>query len=267
MWPSSEERLPTHQVKSPWSTHRCFVTRGDQRITAAAAKNSGGIVIAQVKWIAANGSIKPRDVGVPGPLVDCVVVVDEKEHDALHGMSYVERNNPSLTGEIQTPVDELEPVELDARKHVARRAFFRLQPNKIVNLGIGLPEGVASVATEEGMLDYITISTKPFGVLPASGHSFEAAAFNASSLMEMNQVILHFPFAVCRQFSLSALLLFHSNEKMLYFYDGGGLNMSFLGGAQINAKGYVNVSRMSQDRLIEPGVSSISLSPPKISAS
>jgi propionate CoA-transferase len=169
----------------------------DQKITAAAAKNSGGIVIAQVKRIAANGSIKPRDVGVPGPLVDCVVVVDEKEHDALHGMSYVERNNPSLTGEIQTSVDELEPMELDARKIIARRAFFRLQPNKIVNLGIGLPEGVASVAAEEGMLDYITLSTEPgvFGGLPASGHSF-GPAFNASSLMEMNQVSLHF-FILC----------------------------------------------------------------------
>jgi propionate CoA-transferase len=108
-------------------------------------------------------------------------------------MSYVERNNPSLTGEIRSSVDELEPMELDARKLIARRAFFRLQPNKIVNLGIGLPEGVASVAAEEGMLDYITLSTEPgvFGGLPASGHSF-GPAFNASSLMEMNQVSLHF---------------------------------------------------------------------------
>lgn len=163
----------------------------DQKITAAAANNSGGIVIAQVKRIAAIGSIKPRDVGVPGPLVDCVVLVDEEEHDSLHGMSYIERYNPSLTGEIQTSVDELEPMELNARKIIARRAFFRLQPNKIVNLGIGLPEGVASVAAEEGMLEYITLSTEPgvFGGLPASGHSF-GPSYNASSLLEMNQVRL-----------------------------------------------------------------------------
>lgn len=166
----------------------------DQKIVAAAAKNSGGIVIAQVKRIAANGSIKPRDVGVPGPLVDCVVVVDEKDHDELHGMSYMERFNPALTGEIQTVVDDIEPMPLSERKLIARRAFFRLEPNKIVNLGIGLPEGVASVAAEEGMLQYITLSTEPgvFGGLPASGHSF-GPAYNASSLMEMNQVSFRSP--------------------------------------------------------------------------
>lgn len=164
----------------------------DQKIMAAAAKNSGGIVIAQVKRIAANGSIKSRDVGVPGPLVDCVVVVDDDDHDELHGMSYLEKYNPALTGEIQTVMDEIEPMKLSERKIIARRAFFRLAPNKIVNLGIGLPEGVASVAAEEGMLDYITLSTEPgvFGGLPVSGHGF-GPAYNASSLMEMNQVSCH----------------------------------------------------------------------------
>ncbi|KAL3941727.1 MAG: hypothetical protein SGBAC_003971 [Bacillariaceae sp.] len=200
----------------------------DQKITAAAAKNSGGIVIAQVKRIAANGSIKPRNVGVPGPLVDCVVVVDDDDHDELHGMSYLERYNPALTGELQTVMGDLEPMSLNIRKLIARRAFFRLEPNKIVNLGIGLPEGVASVASEEGMLDYITLSTEPgvFGGLPASGHSF-GPAYNASSLMEMNQ--------------------------MFDYYDGGGLDMCFLGAAQINSKGDVNVSRMSKDLLTGPG--------------
>lgn len=200
----------------------------DQKITAAAAKNSGGIVIAQVKRLAANGSIKSRDVAVPGPLVDCVVVVDEKDHDTLHGMSFVERHNPALTGEIITPRDEIQPMELGIRKIIARRAFFGLKPDKIVNLGIGMPEGVASVAAEEGMLDYVTLSTEPgvFGGLPASGHNF-GPAYNASSQLEMNQ--------------------------MFDFYDGGGLNMCFLGAAQISPSGDVNVSRMSKNRLTGPG--------------
>lgn len=200
----------------------------DQKIVAAAAKNSGGIVIAQVKRIAADGSLKSREIQVPGPFVDCVVVVDEKDHDELHGMSYFTKNSPALTGEIKIPSGEVPSMSLDIRKIIARRAFFEVRPNQVVNLGIGLPEGVASVAAEEKMLNYLTLSTEPgsFGGLPASGHEF-GPAYNASALMEMNQ--------------------------MFDFYDGGGLDLCFLGAAQISKNGDVNVSRMSSDRLTGPG--------------
>jgi propionate CoA-transferase len=159
----------------------------DQKITAAAAKNSGGLVIAQVKRLAANGSLPARSIGIPGPLVDCVVVVDEKDHKELHGQSYMEDYDPALSGELVTPQDSIKKMPLDIRKIIARRAFFGLKPNKIVNLGIGLPEGVAAVAAEEGFLKYVTLSTEPgvFGGLPASGHQF-GPAYNASSLVEMN---------------------------------------------------------------------------------
>lgn len=115
-------------------------------------------------------------------------------------------------------------MPLTIRKIIARRAFFGLKPNKIFNLGIGLPEGVASVAAEEGMLEFGTLSTEPgvFGGLPASGKSF-GPSYNASAFVEMNQ--------------------------MFDFYDGGGLDRCFLGAAQIAKNGDVNVSRMSQDRL------------------
>ena len=200
----------------------------DQMNIAMAARNSGGIVIAQVKRLCKNGSLKPKEVAVPGPLVDCVVVVDPKDHDELHPMSFVERHNAALTGEIQTPEDQVEPMPMSQRKLIARRSFFELKPNTVVNLGIGLPEGVARVAAEEGMLEYITLSTEPgvFGGLPASGHSF-GPAFNASAVIEMNQ--------------------------MFDFYDGGGLDISFLGAAEISPRGDVNVSRMSKDRLTGPG--------------
>lgn len=181
-----------------------------------------------MKRVAANDSIPSRQVAIPGPLVDCVVVVDEKDHDELHGMSYVEKHNSALVGELRSPQESIEKMPLDIRKIIARRAFFGLKPNTIVNLGIGLPEGVASVAAEEGLLDYITLSTEPgvFGGLPASGHSF-GPAYNATSLMEMNQ--------------------------MFDFYDGGGLDMCFLGAAEVSPSGDVNVSRMSKDRLTGPG--------------
>jgi propionate CoA-transferase len=181
-------------------------------------------VIAQVKRIAANDSIPSRQVAVPGPLVDCVVVVDEEDQEECHPMSYVEKHNSSLIGEIKTPRNSVAKMPLNIRKVIARRAFFGLKPNTIVNLGIGIPEGVASVAAEEDMLDYITLSTEPgvFGGLPASGHNF-GPAYNASSLMEMNQ--------------------------MFDFYDGGGLDLCCLGAAEVSPAGDVNVSRMSKDRL------------------
>ncbi len=181
----------------------------DQKILAAAARNSGGIVIAQVKRLAANNSLPAREVAVPGPLVDCVVVVDEEDHDTLHSMSYVERNNPVLTGKIKTPQDEIPVMPLSPRKIIARRAFMGLKPNTVVNLGIGLPEGVAAVAFEEGMSEFVTLSTEPgvFGGLPASGKSFGPSS-NFSALIEMNQ--------------------------MFDFYDGGGLDKCFLGAGQVN---------------------------------
>lgn len=161
----------------------------DQKIIAVAAKTSGGIVIAQVKRVAADGSLKSRDVQIPGEFVDCVVVVDEKDHDSLHGMSYVTAHNAILTGEIKMPPGEVEEMALDIRKIIARRAFLEVQPNQIVNLGIGIAEGVASIAAEEGMLNYLTLSTEPgsFGGIPAGGREF-GPSYNASSLMEMNQM-------------------------------------------------------------------------------
>jgi len=201
----------------------------DQRNIATAAKNSGGVVIAQVKRVAANGSLSSRQVAIPGALVDCVVVVDEPDHDDLHPMSYEERYNPNLTGELISPAgEEVVKMAMDVRKIIARRACFALKPNLIVNLGIGLPEGVASVAGEEGLLQYITLSTEPgvFGGLPASGRSF-GPAYNASALIEMNQ--------------------------MFDFYNGSGLDLSFLGAAQISRSGDVNVSRLSRDKIIGPG--------------
>jgi propionate CoA-transferase len=200
----------------------------DQRIIATAARNSGGVVLAQVKRLSALGSLPSRSVGVPGAMVDCVCVVDEDDHEIFHGMSYTKRHDPVLCGEIKSPADEVPKMPLNERKIIARRASFGLKPGKVINLGIGLPEGVASVAGEEGQLPFITLTTEPgvFGGLPASGKDFGPAA-NADALVEMN--------------------------SMFDFYDGGGLDMCFLGAAQISPQGDVNVSRLSKDKLIGPG--------------
>lgn len=101
----------------------------DQRICAAAARNSGGLVIAQVKRLAANQTLNSKEVVVPGSLVDCVVCVEDP--DELHPMSFVERYNPALAGIIRTPADAVPKLPFDIRKLIARRAFFNLKPNTV----------------------------------------------------------------------------------------------------------------------------------------
>jgi len=200
----------------------------DQLYTAMAARNSGGVVIAQVKRLCQVNSLPSRDVLVPSSMVDCVVVVDDDEHDEFHPMSFNTTYCPVLTGKIRSPVDDAPRMKLNERKVIARRASRVLKPGQTVNLGIGLPEGVASVAGEEGMLPYITLTTEPgsFGGLPSSGKQF-GPSVNASALIEMNE-----------QFD---------------FYDGGGLDIAFLGAAEISPSGDVNVSRMNSSRLTGPG--------------
>jgi propionate CoA-transferase len=101
----------------------------DQRVCAAAARNSGGLVIAQVKRLASNQTLNANSVTVPGSLVDCVVCIDDP--DELHPMSFMERYNPSLAGSIRTPFDSIPKLPHDIRKLIARRAFFQLNPNTV----------------------------------------------------------------------------------------------------------------------------------------
>ncbi|ATQ69670.1 MULTISPECIES: acyl CoA:acetate/3-ketoacid CoA transferase [Methylosinus] len=182
---------------------------------AMAAHNNGGICIAQVERIVDSGSIRPKDVKVPGILVDCVVVADPPE---MHRMNYGVIYNPALAGEIRVPVESMAKMPLDARKIIARRAAFELPPNGVVNLGVGAPEGIAAVANEEKLTPFITLTTEAgaIGGVLASGSSFGSAT-NADSIIDQNT-----------QFD---------------FYDGGGLDMTCLGMAECDEQGNVNTSR------------------------
>jgi propionate CoA-transferase len=203
---------------------------------AQAAKNSGGIVIAQVKHISAKPAA-PNLVRVPGILVDYIVVVGEDPE--LHAMTFAEYSNPSYTapapGTAATPTTtqkaskvvhqgdfQFQPVALNARIVAQRRAALEIAKHapKIVNLGVGMPAAIGAVALAAGINGFVlTLESGPIGGTPADGLSFGASAY---------------PQAIIDQ------------PSQFDFYDGGGIDLAMLGIGEFDIKGNVNVSVFGQ---------------------
>lgn len=190
---------------------------------ATAAKNSGGIVIAQTQYVCLPGTLHPKTVNVPGALVDYIVVAKPENHMQTKA-TYL---NPCFSGDIRMPLASVPPLPLDERKIIGRRAAMELRPGVVVNMGIGMPEGVSGVAGEEGIADMLTLTTElgNFGGVPAKNPNFPAS-WNPVCTIE--------------------------HPSMFDFYDGGGLDICFLGAAQVDREGNTNVSKFG-DRVAGPG--------------
>lgn len=186
----------------------------DVTAMAQACKNSGGKVIVQVEKIVQGGSLDPKLVKIPGIYVDNIVVGSAEDNMQSLRTPY----DGSLTGEFRIPESSIPKVPLNARKIIARRAAMELRENAIVNLGTGIPEVIANVAIEEGISDYMTLTVEagPIAGIPAGGIQFGASA-NAMAILEHNV-----------QFD---------------FYQGGGLDIAFLGLAETAPNGDLNVSK------------------------
>jgi len=188
---------------------------GETTALAQAVKNSGGIVIVQVEKIVKAGALDPRLVRIPKIYVDALVVTkDPIDHQQSFGIDF----DPSLCGDVTVPVGGIPIPPLNAKKVIGRRAAMELTMDTVVNLGIGIPEYVSAVANEEGILDWMTLTVEagPVGGVPCGAAQF-GAAVNPECIL--------------------------SHHEQFDFYDGGGADFAFLGLAQADKEGNINVSK------------------------
>jgi propionate CoA-transferase len=180
------------------------------RSAAMAAKACGGKVIVQVKNYVNAGQIDAQRVSIAGIFVDAVVVAQdmERNHRQTPGTLY----DSALAGHYKVPVDSIEPIKMSERKIIGRRAAMELAPNSIINPGIGVPEVVSAVVAEEGCSDELvmTVETGAIGGVPAGGNNF-GASLNAWCMVD--------------------------EPTQFDFYHSGGLDLAFLGFAEVNARG------------------------------
>ncbi len=187
----------------------------DAYALAMAAHNSGGKVLVQVRTLVERDTLRPRDVRIPGAIVDAVVVVPDQP------MSHQMFHDPTLSGESRASTENVytEAPKLSAREIIARRAALELNDDAVINFGFGIPDRVASLIAERGVTEryYQTIEHGTYGGQLLDGTLFGYAR-NASAMIDA--------------------------PSQFDFYSGGGLDIAFLGMGEMDRAGNVNASKL-----------------------
>jgi propionate CoA-transferase len=189
---------------------------------AIAVRNHGGLVIAQVKRMTAEGSLRPHDVHVPGHLVDLIVVAPDQKQTT--GTDY----DPAISGEIMRPWDSFSLAEHGVEKIIARRAAMELKRGMTANLGFGISAMVPRILLEEGHARAVTwaIEQGAVGGMPLTGFAFGCAS-NADA--------------------------FVPSPNQFTYFQGGGFDMSFLSFLEVDVEGNVNVSKLGKKPYLTAG--------------
>ena len=199
--------------------------QGEMLAMAMAARNSGGIVIAQVKRLAAAGSLPMRAVKVPGALIDYVYA------DPGQTQTYSTEHSPYYAGALRRPLGPATARAggdvIDVRKIIARRSLLEFAAGDVCNLGFGISQGIGAIAFEEGIADRLVLTVEQgiFGGVPVAGNE-GGAGFNYQAMIEQ--------------------------PAMFDFYDGGGLDVASLSFAEVDRHGNVNVHAF-EGRVRGPG--------------
>ncbi|MEK6350184.1 MAG: CoA-transferase [Burkholderia sp.] len=194
---------------------------GEMIAMAQATRRAGGIVIVQVKRMARSGTLPPKQVKIPGILVDFVVVEAEQRQ------TYATDYDPSYAGELRVPLSDIKALPFGPRKVIVRRAAMELYPAAVCNLGAGISTGLSTVAAEEGLLESVVLTNEQglIGGAPITGRD-SGGAQNFAAMIEQ--------------------------PSQFDFYDGGGLDLAFLSFAEVDAGGNVNISRFG-DKIVGVG--------------
>lgn len=202
--------------------HESMINEGFS--VAEATKNTGGIVIVQVEYLAKKETLNPKDIKIPGVLVDYVVKAQDPMSCWQAEGDYWQ---PSFSGQIRIPLGEIKPLPFDERKVICRRCAMELKKGDLINLGVGMPADVSKVVAEEGLIDSVTMSTESgmVGGVPSALPSF-GSAYNPEAIITPND--------------------------MFDLISGGGLDVTCLGIGEVDKDGNNNVSRMGK-RLTGPG--------------